>query len=86
MADTQNLILQNRASLSVTGVTEVCGFDDHSISMVTLLGDLLIKGKTLRISRLSLDVGEVDVEGTVDSLEYTKLRRKRETFLARVFK
>lgn len=86
MTDTQNMILQNRASLSVTGVTEVCGFDDTNVSMVTVLGDLLVKGKSLRISRLSLDVGEVDIEGTVDSLEYTKLRRKRESFLARVFK
>lgn len=86
MTDTQNLMLQNRASLSVTGVTEVCGFDDNSISMVTVMGDLLVKGKSLRICRLSLDVGEVDVEGSVDSLEYTKLRRKKESFLTRVFK
>lgn len=86
MADTQNLMLQNRASLSVTGVTEVCGFDDNSISMVTVMGDLMVKGKSLRICRLSLDVGEVDVEGSVDSLEYTKLRRKKESFLSRVFK
>ena len=86
MTDTQNLILKNRSDLSVTGVTEVCGFDDSSVSMVTVMGDLLVKGKSLRISRLSLDVGEVNIEGTVDSLEYTKLRRKRESFLARVFK
>lgn len=86
MTDTQNLMLQNRASLSVTGVTEVCGFDDNSISMVTAMGDLVVKGKSLRICRLSLDVGEVDVEGSVDSLEYTKLRRKKESFLTRVFK
>lgn len=86
MTDTQNLVLHNRASLSVSGVTEVCGFDENSVSMVTVLGDLLVKGKTLRISRLSLDVGEVDVEGTVDCLEYTKLRRKRESFLTRIFK
>lgn len=86
MTDTQNLVLQNRASLSVTGVSEVCGFDENSISMVTVLGDLLVKGKTLRITRLSLDVGEVDIEGSVDHLEYTKLRRKRESFLTRIFK
>ncbi len=86
MADTQSLMLQNRASLSVSGVEEVCGFDDTSISMVTGMGDLIVKGKSLRICRLSLDVGEVDIEGTVDSLEYTKLRRNRETFLARIFK
>lgn len=86
MTDTQNLVLQNRASLSVTGVSEVCGFDETRVSVVTVLGDLLVQGKNLRISRLSLDVGEVDIEGTVDRLEYTKLKRKKESFLARVFK
>lgn len=86
MADTQNLTLQNRTRLSVTGVTEVCGFDDGSISIITVMGDLVVKGKSLRICRLSLDVGEVDIEGTVDSMEYTKLRRNKESFLTRIFK
>ena len=86
MADGQNMILQDRSALSVTGVTDVFGFDEKSVSMVTSLGDLLVKGSSLRISRLSLEVGQVDIEGTVDSLEYTKLKRNRESFLARIFK
>lgn len=86
MTEMQNLVLQNRAALSVTGVTEVRGFDEHSISIETSMGDLLVKGKSLHVARLSLDLGEVDIEGTVNSLEYTKQRRNRETFLARVFK
>ncbi len=86
MADTQNMTLKNRSALSVTGVTEVFGFDDSSVSMATSLGDLLVKGKTLRISRLSLDVGEIEIEGTVDCVEYTKLRRNKESFLTRIFK
>ena len=86
MTDTQSMTLKNRSALSVTGVTEVFGFDDSSVSMATSLGDLLVKGKTLRISRLSLDVGEMEIEGTVDCVEYTKLRRNKESFLTRIFK
>ena len=86
MNDTQSMTLKNRSALSVTGVTEVFGFDDSSVSMATSLGDLLVKGKTLRISRLSLDVGEIEIEGTVDCGEYTKLRRNKESFLTRIFK
>ena len=86
MSDAQNLVLQNRSALSVTGVTEVFDFDDKSVSMVTALGELLVKGKSLRISRLSVETGEVDIEGTVDGLEYTKIRRERESFLARIFR
>lgn len=86
MADEQNLFLRNRSALSVTGVSDVFGFDEKSVSMVTSLGDLLVKGSSLRISRLSLESGQVDIEGTVDCLEYTKLKRNREPFLARIFK
>lgn len=86
MSDSQNIVLQDRSALSVTGVTEVFGFDDTSVSMATSLGDLLVKGTSLRISRLSLEIGQVDIEGNVDAVEYTKLRRKRESFLTRVFK
>jgi len=86
MTDAQNVILQNRSSLSVSGVTEVIGFDEAGVSMVTSLGDLLVRGSSLRISRLSLEVGQVDIEGSVDCVEYTKLKRKRESFLVRIFK
>ena len=86
MNDTQNVILKNRQALSVTGGTDVCGFDESCVSMVTTLGDLLIKGRSLRISRLSLEIGEVDLEGEVGSVEYTKLRKKHESFLARILK
>lgn len=86
MTEGQLLTLQDRKQLSVTGVTDVLGFDDTTVSMVTDAGDLLIKGSSLHISRLSLEIGRVDLEGTVDSVEFTKLHRKKESFLTRIFK
>ena len=86
MTEGQNVILRDRSALSVSGVSEVIGFDENGVSVVTSLGDLIVKGSSLRISCLSLEEGRVDIEGAVDCVAYTKLKRKRESFLVRIFK
>ena len=86
MTEGQNVILRDRSALSVSGVSEVIGFDENGVSVVTCLGDLLVRGSSLRIFCLSLEEGRVEIEGTVDCVTYTKLKRKRESFLVRIFK
>ena len=62
---------KERRQGSVTGVTDVVSFDESSILLETALGRLTLKGKDLHISRLSLETGEVDMEGTIDSMTYS---------------
>ena len=57
----QNLILENREKLSVSGVLDVLSFDDQVVIMDTELGMLTIKGDNLRINKLSIDTSEVFV-------------------------
>lgn len=65
------LLLQNRKSASFTGVTDVVNFDANEIILETELGRLNIKGKDLHVNRLDLQKKEVDIDGTVDLLQYT---------------
>lgn len=65
-----SLILEGRERLSMSGVEDVESFDEESIVALTTRGTLVIHGSGLHIERLSLDVGELAVDGTVDSLEY----------------
>ena len=65
------LMWKNRKQGSVTGVTDVISFDESVILLETTLGMLTLKGKELHISRLSLETGEVDMEGTIDSMVYS---------------
>ncbi len=58
----QNLILENRNKLSVSGVKDVLSFDDQVVIMETELGLLTVKGENLRINKLSIDTSEVIVE------------------------
>ena len=84
----QNLILENRNRLNITGVLDVLSFDDQLIIVETELGLLTVKGDNLRINKLSIDTSEVIVEGEIVSLAYSSkdLNKKNESFLGKIFK
>ena len=67
----QNLILENRGKLSVSGVNDVLSFDDQVVIVETELGLLTVKGENIRINKLSLDTSEVIVEGEICYLSYS---------------
>jgi len=67
----QNLILENRERLSVSGVIDVNSFNDESIILETELGTLIVKGQDLHINKLNLDNAELIVEGDIESCNYS---------------
>ena len=83
----QNLILENREKLSISGVLDVLSFDDQIVILETELGMLTIKGEDLRINKLSLDTGDVVIEGNINSVSYSeKEERKSGNLLGKIFK
>ena len=74
----QNLILENREKLNVSGVNDVLSFDDQVIIMETELGLLTIKGENLKINKLNIDTTEVIVEGKINNLIYSEHQVKNE--------
>jgi len=69
-APPHNVILEGRRKLSVSGVRDVARFDEGEIAMETVAGELIVRGEGLHIGRLSLDTGELSVEGHVTELCY----------------
>ena len=67
----QNIILENRQKLSISGVLDVLSFDDQVVILETELGLLTVKGENIRINKLSIDTSEVIVEGDISSLNYS---------------
>lgn len=83
----QNIVLENRKKLSLSGVRDVLSFDDQIIILDTELGVLTIKGKDLRINKLSIDTKEVKILGEVNSIMYSdKQEKTNESILGRLFK
>jgi len=65
-----NVILEDRRMLTVSGVSDVDSFDEHSVTVFTDLGELVVRGNDLHINRLSVEVGELLLEGSITSLTY----------------
>ena len=68
------LELDGREKLVVSGVEDVERFDENSIVMSTAAGILTVMGGGLHIGKLSLDGGELYVDGRIDSLMYEEPR------------
>lgn len=83
------LEIANRGKGSVTGIQDVVSFDENQIVLDTDMGLLTVKGKELHVSRLTLEKGEVDIEGTFDSFAYSSnehYRKSGESLFNRLFK
>lgn len=83
------LVLTDRGICNISGVCDVLSFDVGEVLLETDQGMLMIKGSDLHVSRLTLEKGEVDVDGKIDSLTYsenTGYGAKGESLLSRLFK
>lgn len=84
----QNIILENRKKLSISGVLDVLSFDDQIVILETDLGMLTVKGEDLRINKLSLDSTEVIIDGNINSLTYSQKQEGKSSggLLNKIFK
>lgn len=83
------LSLINRRSCTLTGVSDVLSFDIHEILLETDQGMLMIKGDDLHVNRLTLEKGEVDIDGRIDSFTYSEASAhgaKGESFFNKLFR
>ena len=81
--------MSDRKELKLSGVLDVRSFDEQEIILETELGILLLKGGGLHMGRLTLDKGEIDITGRIDSMVYTEKKgygKNGESFLARLLR
>ena len=82
----QNIILEGRKKLSVSGVEDIDSFDEHSAVIFTNLGLVEVKGSDIHMNKLSLESGEIVLEGNFDSVIYPDDNpgKNKKTFLSRI--
>ena len=83
------ITMTNRKSCAINGVKDVLSFDEHEILLETEQGMLMLKGDELHVNRLTLDKGEVDVDGKIDSFTYSDVSgsgSKNDSFLSKLFR
>ena len=83
----QNIILENRKKIMISGVKDIDSFDDNTVAMITTLGSLIIKGSNLKINKFSVETGDVNIEGTINNILYdNSSKNKNKNFWAKIIK
>lgn len=82
------MIVNNRQNASFSGISDVVSFDETEVVLETTQGQLMIKGKGLHVNHLTLEKGEVDLNGKIDSLVYSDRMpgKNAESVLGRLFR
>ena len=82
-----NIIIENRKSMNVSGITDVNSFDEKVICLYTQLGELTIQGKELHIDSMSVETGNLTITGDIWAVIYGDRDRKGPlSFLGRLFR
>ena len=84
-ATEHRLELVGRERLTISGVEDVDRFDESGIVMSTAVGTLVVTGEDLHIDKLSLDGGELHVDGRIDAISYEEENQGRGGFFSRLF-
>lgn len=82
----QNISIEDRNRVSISGVESVDSFNENTIVLSTIKGDLSIKGEDLNISKLNLDEGSVRISGLINSLTYISKEGAPKNFMGKLFK
>lgn len=82
----QNITMEDRERMVVTGVEQVESFNDNTIILTTIKGGMHIKGETLNISKLNLDDGSVKINGKINSVTYTNKEVTSKNIIGKLFK
>ena len=84
------VILTNRGTCALNGISDILSFDVNEILLETEMGMLMIRGMDLHVNRLTLEKGEVDLSGKIDSIQYSDVSKGKgsqgESLLGRLFK
>ncbi|MBR5586341.1 MAG: YabP/YqfC family sporulation protein [Clostridia bacterium] len=82
----QNIILEGRKKLSVSGVEDIDSFDEFSAVIFTSMGLIEVKGKDIHMNKLNLESGEIVLEGEFDSVIYPDANsaKPKKNFVARL--
>ena len=81
-----HVVIEDRKSLTVSGVEDVERFDENTIVLSTSRGAMVVAGENLHIEKLSLDGGDLKVDGDIDSVSYEEENVARGGFLSRLLR
>ncbi len=82
----QNVIMEDRRALTITGVNDIDSFDEQSVVVFTELGELTVRGFDLHMNKIDVETGELSMEGDIQSLSYSEGPNPKGGFFSKLFR
>ena len=82
----QNVIIESRKKLNISGVKDVISFDDETILLDTPLGKMTIKGESIHIANFNTETGDLEAHGTIHAVVYMSDGKSSGGFISRLFR
>ena len=83
----QNILIEDRNKVAITGVEQVESFNDNTIVLKTVKGGMTIKGEGLNVGKLNLEEGNVKIDGVINGIFYSdKDSSQKGNIIGRIFK
>ena len=81
-----SISLKGRSDLLISGVEHIYSFSDKRVEIQTCEGKMVIDGEGLDMNKLNLEENIISVQGTINSIVYSKSKNLEESFFKKVFK
>ncbi len=82
----QNVIIEGRKKLNISGVKDVTSFDDETVLLDTVLGKMTVKGEELHIESFNTETGDLSAVGKIHAVVYMSDAKVSGGFLSRIFR
>lgn len=83
---THTIFVDDRENIKVTGISDVESFDENEIILYTSEGGIILVGEDFKINRLSVETGEVEIQGFINEVKYTNSTQSNAGFWSKIFK
>ena len=83
----QNILVENRSKVTITGVEQVESFNENTIVLITIKGGIIIKGEGLNVGKLNIDDGNIKIDGIINGITYSdKNLSQKGNIIGKIFK
>ena len=81
-----NIIMEKREKLSISGVKDIGIYNEDSVELTTVMGELGVKGNNMHINKFNIEDGELVIYGSIDSVVYADETERKSGFWSGLFK
>ncbi len=82
----QNIIIENRKRLEISGIKDVISFDEETLLLDSVMGRITVKGEELHIESFNTQSGDLTAAGKIHAVVYMSDAKTQGGLLSKLFR